>query len=929
MAMETQELPILHISVRGLVEFILRNGDLDVRHRANPEEAMQEGSRIHRKLQKEGGTAYHAEVPLRFLWNTEHFALELSGRADGIILPDDDPVATIDEIKGTYRKLRRMRAPEAVHLAQAKCYAFMYLAEKQGKEAAGGAGATSENAGEMPSDSDPASPLLPDVAPDRIRVQMTYVHLESEQIRRFEEEYTFQELNVWFYQLLEEYRKWADHLVEHQRNREASIADLTFPYPYREGQKTLMGQVYQTISEGKKLFIEAPTGVGKTLAALYPAIKALGEGKSSRIFYLTAKTVTRTVASGTVQLLRSKGLRLKSLTLTAKEKICCNGEVQCNPDACPCARGHFDRVNEALFRLLTSEDDLNRETILQYALQYQICPYEFSLDLSLFADLVICDYNYAFDPVAYLRRFFASSRKESYIFLIDEAHNLVDRGREMFSASLSREDLSRMKRQAKGYELLAGASRAAGKCIKLLNGYRALSAEEDLYLELTSVGEFAEEVQKLCDQLAKVLDHESEGDEEEYTETEALPAGQLSLFQEEALPEPAKRHGSSSGLRLPPELRESVLQLYFQVSFFLDIASIMDGNYKIFCREDAENGYFLSLSCIDPARNLSEAMLRAGSVILFSATMLPIGYYKKLLGGGSEDYEVYAASVFDPAKCGLFIAGDVTSRYSRRGAEEYTKIAEYIRRITSVHPGNYMVFFPSYSFMKQVEGAFHSVLHLSGCYEEVSLAVSDENGELPSDGTTVFRQGAEILRLIVQNRRMSEADRDAFLAEFTSRASDVCAPDTSSPLLSSSEDSSTGISGVFPASSSASSLIGFCVLGGIFSEGIDLTGESLIGAIIVGTGLPLVCRENELIRSHFDEDGLGFDYAYRFPGMNKVLQAAGRVIRTMEDSGIVALLDDRFLSLSYRRLFPREWERFRVVSLSDVSVALSDFWDSL
>lgn len=302
---------------------------------------------------------------------------------------------TIDEIKGTFQDLKKMKGPVPVHLAQARCYAYIYAEQKN----------------------------LPE-----IRVRMTYCHMETEEIRYFHFDYTFAELQEWFLGVMEQYRKWADYSFQWQKVRQASIKALQFPYAYREGQKELATYVYQTIYHKRKLFIEAPTGVGKTISTVFPAIKAMGEGMCEKIFYLTAKTITRTVADNTFALLREHGLRCKSVVLTAKDKICFMEETECNPEYCPYAKGHYDRINGAMYDLLIHEDVYNRDKIEAFAKKHKVCPFEMCLDMSLFSDAVICDYNYVFDPHVYLRRFFAEGTRGEYIFLIDEAHNLVERG---------------------------------------------------------------------------------------------------------------------------------------------------------------------------------------------------------------------------------------------------------------------------------------------------------------------------------------------------------------------------------------------------------------------------------------------------------------------------------------------------------------------
>ena len=397
----------IQISVRAFVEFLMRSGDIDNRRSVGSEDAMAEGARIHRMIQRRMGGEYHSEVSLSHTVQLADYAIVIEGRADGIIDRQNGDMVVVDEIKTTYRELKRIKAPEPVHLAQAQYYAYIYALQNELSQ---------------------------------IGVRMTYCSIETEEIKYFHENYTFSQLEKWFLHMIDLYRKWSDFEYEWKIKRRESIRELSFPFEYRTGQKQLVGYVYQTINEHKKLFIEAPTGVGKTISTIYPSVKAVGEGKAEKIFYLTAKTITGSVARETFSLLREQGFCFKTVTVTAKEKMCPLEECVCNPLACPYAKGHYDRINDAVYDLLTKEDEFDRETILEYALQHEVCPFEMCLDMSLFSDGIICDYNYLFDPYAYLRRFFADGLGGLYLFLIDEAHNLVERGRNMYSAVLVKED---------------------------------------------------------------------------------------------------------------------------------------------------------------------------------------------------------------------------------------------------------------------------------------------------------------------------------------------------------------------------------------------------------------------------------------------------------------------------------------------------------
>ena len=788
------------ISVRGLVEFVLRSGDIDNRRKAAAD-AMAEGSRIHKMIQKRMGSSYRAEVPLSYCYHTKRYDIILEGRADGII--ESEPI-TIDEIKGTYRHLEKMEAPVPVHLAQAKCYAYIYAFTQE----------------------------LP-----QISVQMTYCNLDTEQLRYFKETYSFSELETWFLQVMEQYRRWTDFMYEWKEKRQSSIKQLSFPFSYREGQKELVSYVYQTIVHQKKLFLEAPTGVGKTISTVFPALKAIGEGKADRLFYLTAKTITGMVAEDTLMLLRTKGLRFKSVIITAKDKICFMEETDCNPEYCPYAKGHFDRINDAMFDMLTCEEHFDRTLIEQYAVKHQVCPFELSLDMSLFSDGIICDYNYLFDPHVYLKRFFAEGEKGEYLFLIDEAHNLVERGREMYSATLIKEDFLALKKVIKIYD--QKMAKQLEKCNRELLTYKKECEE---IKEWDDISLFVRSLERLYASMEDYLENHEES-----------PA------------------------------REEVLTFYFQVAHFLMIYEKMDDKYTVYTSLEADGTFLIRLFCVDPSVNLKECMDRGISTILFSATLLPIQYYKSLLGGTSEDYEVYASSTFDPKKRALMVARDVTSRYTRRGTEEYQKIAKYLHEIILKRKGNYLAFFPSHVFLKNV-------------YEQYQNLYG----------------GDDTVECIIQSDHMREEEREAFISHFVGNEELDLSKEIHMEIETEEEKG----------------LLGFCVMGGIFSEGIDLKNDSLIGAVIVGTGIPLVCKERELIRKFFDErDGEGYDYAYLYPGMNKVLQAAGRVIRTQEDVGIVALLDERFLYSSYQKLFPREWKTFRVTSVDTVGTETEAFWN--
>ena len=779
------EKPIVRISVRNLVEFILRNGDLVSGSGTADKEAMLKGSRLHRKIQKQMGSHYQPEVSLKKDTEYDDLILRVEGRADGIFLQDEQ--FCIDEIKGVYKKLELMEEPVLVHRAQALCYAWIYL-----------------DAHDL----------------EKIDIQMTYAHLDTEVIKRFRETLTRAELKQWYEELTDSYHKWLAYQIEWRKKRNESMENLEFPFAYRKGQRKMVSGIYHAISKKEQIFIQAPTGVGKTMSAVFPAVRAIGQGMAETVFYLTARTITRTVAQDAFEILRDRGLLFKVVTITAKEKLCFCDKPECDPEKCPYAKGHYDRINDAVYELWTTEQSFDRETLLRHAQKWQVCPFEMSLDLAVWMDGVICDYNYVFDPNVCLKRFFGENVSGNYLFLIDEAHNLVDRGREMYSASICLNDVIETRKFVKPYS-------------------------QKLWKKLGKVKKQMEELRQNCGEW-KVQENAG-----------VLPISLLSVQGEldQLLEEPPAQ-----------EVVDGILDFYFKVRDFLNISELVDDNYVVYTAFDENGRFYMKLFCVNPAENLQKCLDKGNSTVFFSATLLPLQYYRKMLSTRSENFGMYVESPFEQKKRCLMICRDVSSKYTRRGYEEYRKIAEYIARMSWQKKGNYMVFFPSYRLMEDVYQVYQDEFSVSW------------------------------VRCISQHASMTELEREEFLEEFTEETEET--------------------------------LVGFCVMGGIFSEGIDLIGDRLIGAAVVGTGLPQVNCEREILKGYYDEKGeQGFDYAYRYPGMNKVLQAAGRVIRTKEDTGAILLMDERFLNRDYRNLFPREWNDACTCTLGNVEKHLQAFWD--
>lgn len=833
MGIEKQYKPKRRISVRNLVEFILREGDIDVRQGSGMDvDAMQAGAKLHRKIQGRGGSHYKAEVPLFVKLDVECAMLTVEGRADGIIDGDLSvkgmPIAmeermrqitdsgrkliTIDEIKCMYRDVYEYREPEPLHLAQAKCYAYMY-ARQYGMDA--------------------------------MMVQLTYANLETEEIKRFWYDYSFVELEKWFFKVIWDYTRFLEFEIQHLEELKESARNVTFPFTYRKGQKELTAMIYSSMKRGEHLFCQAPTGVGKTISAVFPAVKAIGEELAEKIFYLTAKTITRTVAEESFDMLRSQGLKLKSVTISAKDKLCILEERECNPQSCGRAKGHYDRINECLYEMLTNEDNITRECITEYAEGYQVCPYELSLDVALWVDAVICDYNYLFDPKVQLKRFFSEQAvKGEYLFLIDEAHNLVERGRSMYSASLYKEDMLKVKRY------LQPIAPKAARSVNRLN---------------QSMLAFRKELERLSEEGSRV-----DGESGSVVQTRGI--GRKSLYSELSECDVFVVQLMRFVAELEKVLEErtdftgydEVMEFYFNVHHFLNMYEELDENYVIYTEKLGKSNQLLQLFCVNPSHRLAEILNKGRSTIFFSATLLPVSYYKELLTGNQEDKAVYIPSPFARQNRYLAITSGVTSKYSSRSYEQYERIVDYLKAAV-IKPGNYMAFFSSYKMMEDV----------------YDVAVERGLG----DGR----------RLRIQSQNMTEEERERFLLEFQEEAG--------KPLLA------------------------FCILGGIFSEGIDLKRDQLIGAFVVGNGLPQVCVQRDILQDYFKKQGMdGFAYAYIYPGMNKVLQAAGRVIRTEQDRGVILLMDDRFRYAQYRNLFPQEWGDVRNVNIRNITQEIRQFW---
>lgn len=757
---------IVALSVRSLVEYVFASGSIDTGFRSA--NALSEGTKAHQKIQRQYGEADRKEVYLKAEIPYGDLLFAVDGRCDGL-LGDGNGAMTIEEIKSTARDVGGMTEADTapVHWAQALFYAYMYARES-------GVGI--------------------------VRVRLTYVHVETEEQRRFEREASIEELTAFAADVVSRYAPYAELLLRNRRRRDGSIGVLDFPFrEYRAGQKKLAGSVYKAIDEERKLFARAPTGIGKTISTLYPAIKAIGAGKIGHLFYLTARTITRTAAEDALALLKTQGLHLGSVTITAKEKICFQDEVDCRPDRCPFADGYYDRVNGAVLDMLKNETLIRRDVVERYARKHTVCPFELSLDAAYGADAVICDYNYVFDPRVSLKRL-SGERKRDTVLLVDEAHNLVDRARDMYSAELNKRDFLELEREFKG---VRGDVHATAKAVN-----------------------------KWFIERKKAIGGEAEAKNERPDDLLAL----VDAFA--AAAEKALASGASDSAKL--------LDVYFAAARFVRTGEQYDDSYVTYADPD-RNDVRAKMFCLHPARLLKQMGKGFRAHVFFSATLSPLGYYMDMLGAEEEDYSVTLGSPFDKTQWDVSIV-PLSTRYADREATKI-RLTSILHEMASKHRGNFLFFFPSYAYMNAVYESF--------------MAALGSGGDIG-------------IRTLLQLPEMAEEQRESFLAAFVAR------PDET--------------------------LVGFAVMGGIFSEGIDLVGDRLTGVAVIGTGMPKLGLEPDLIAAYFDAEGKnGFDYAYVYPGINKVLQAGGRLIRSERDRGVLALIDDRYVQQRYARLLPEEW----------------------
>jgi DNA excision repair protein ERCC-2 len=774
------------ISVRSLVEFAMQSGDLSMGGFQRRDRA-QLGTQGHKRVQRSRPEGYETEVAVGCLIKGTNPPLEVRGRIDGLYAYEDPII--IEEIKTTTLSLELVNEDHnPLHWGQAQCYAYMYAREHHLSE---------------------------------VSIHLTYYQLDDHEEKTFERHFTWADLETFFFSLATPYLEWFQKVQAWESRRDQSIEQLEFPYDeYRPGQRDMAVTVYKTIRANDRSYIQSPTGVGKTIATLFPAVKALGLGLSEKIFYLTAKTSGRLVAEKALDDMRQTNLYLRSVTLTAKEKICFCPPVNCDPQVCIFARGYFDKVKGALEEL-DQHQAFSRPVIEELARKHEICPFEFSLDLALWADCIICDYNYVFDPRVYLHRFFDFAT-EPYIFLVDEAHNLPDRARAMYSAELDKEAVLQLQRTLKPH--VPALAKKLGEINKILLEKRKVCQAEgrDALIEY-----------ELPEALLKTIREFSHKAEDWLVQNQTA------------------------------EFRQDLLEFYFLCSNYLRTAEYFDTFYVSYFERRGQSDIKAKLFCLDPAPMLTAPLERSQSTVFFSATLLPMDYFKKLLTGPTDHPSRIFQSPFPQENVSLLVHNKISTKYAQR-ADSYDAIAEAIETVIDTHAGNYLVYFPSYVFLNEVAAR--------------------------------LKERIPERQLLIQERGMTEEARDAFLAKFSSA----------------NEETLAGLAvmgGVFGE--------------GIDLVGERLIGVVVVGVGIPQLGL----ERDLIKEYFDHQFGSGYAYAYQYPGFNRVLQATGRVIRTDTDRGIIVLIDERFTHAHYRQLFPSHWRGYQVVQNSrEMKDKLDRFW---
>lgn len=769
------------ISVHGLVDFLLRCGDID--NRIYNSSSMLEGTRIHLRYQQIQSGNYLSEQYLETTIEVDSYEFFISGRADGIIVNNDKVI--IDEIKSTVAELEYFYSSQKEwHLGQAKLYAYMYSKEH---------------------------------GLDRCGIRLTYISQQDNDdklIMNFS--YSFKELEEFVISLCRDYLSFYISIEKHNEAKRISSQKLSFPFEnYRPGQKELARYVYGAIFNKEEVFIEAPTGIGKTMSTLFPSVKSFSTLEVEKIFYLCAKNVAKNVAFEAGRKLIESGLIARVIKLQSKEHLCRCDARKCNPDNCPFTSGYYDKLRRVIEEILQSEMTIDENLINEIADREMMCPFELQLDISLYCDIIICDYNYIFDPMAYLKRYF-DQEKTPYVALIDEAHNLVERSRDMYSAYLDNASLKELRYEFKRFKV-PKFKRALKKVI--------------MYLDEQGVKD------------SEYIEQEKNFDDDFYSLLSSLNTQCLDI------------------LRNHPEANTNTfLDFFRKLTRFLKISEFINSSFHIYFEN--KDDVTALIRCIDPSKLIKDSLNKLRSSIFFSATLTPIDYYISCLGGDENTPKIILDSPFDKKNLLTIVRNDISTKYKERDLS-YQDIADTIFSICKRKVGNYLVFFSSYLYMESVYECMH---------------------DDPK------------MRIRKQTKEMQEEDKEKFLNEFMENPSKTT--------------------------------IGMAVLGGAFSEGIDLVSTRLIGAIVIGLGLPTVSYERDKMKTYFESVGKnGFDFAYVYPGMNKIMQAAGRVIRSENDVGLVVFIDERFSYFKYKSLLKEQYKNaYYIKDIETIERTVDKFW---
>ncbi|MCL2521382.1 MAG: ATP-dependent DNA helicase [Erysipelotrichales bacterium] len=766
----------IKIGVGDLVNLIYRSGNL-VDNTYSPI-LKQEGLIIHQFFQGKYGADSLKEYYISTNYQIESFDFEISGRIDGLINENNNLI--IDEIKSTRQNVDELDDIIKIgHLAQAKLYGYMYLLKEN----------------------------IPN-----IMLRITYIEVETRKIRHFYYEETFEDLKKFFETSIEKFLEFYRIFARYQLEKLTSVKDFAFPYlEYRQGQRELMTYVYDAILQGEMLYANAPTGIGKTSGTLFPAIKTI-KTENDKIFYLTAKSSLKETALKTLRRFYENGLNLKSIFITSKDKICFQEEKDC--EKCPFSLGYFDRIYYALIDIYSEVTIFEPEVIIDYAQKHQVCPFEYTLDISNHVDVIIGDYNYAFCPRTHLARYFEESNYRP-VLLVDEAHNLVSRSKDMYSASFLLTDVKNFRIKVKRKE------RELRKNLKKLTDY--LTNE---FQSLDKVISFEDLDFGLMIQIKQVLEN-----------------AERILFKNK-----------------PDDSTKQILESYFLFYNFYRISEFYSERF-IYLVEKTETGDLLfSIVCLDSSGFIRQTVENfCQSAIFFSATLAPLDYYQNVISEKVGE-SIVIESPFPPENFEIINYRNLSTRYRDR-KKNMAELIEIIKTAISVKPGNYIAFFPSYEYLNQAAALFNS-----------------DNYDL-----------------IIQTNKMTSFEFNETLERFKNLEKPK---------------------------------IGFFVMGGLFSEGVDYSGDTLSGVIIVGVGMPQISYRNDLIKTYFDESKKdGFDYAYLYPGINKVVQAAGRVIRSETDYGFALLIDDRFAEKKYYDCYPKNWRKLKIINRnSELKLVLEEFF---